>query len=310
MRCLARLLLVLLLIWAGLTMAAGLMLPDQLLNAPMPNHDEAQRAGLRAVLATNGSRWTRHEIAGGEGVPLELWWLHRPQSKGVAIILHGFGDDAWGTASRAQDLPDWDALVFTFRGRDRHPDTPSTLGAWERKDVVAVDAFLESQGFPRRNILMVGTSQGAGVALLALADLEREGEPFAGALLESPYVDLRDAARNHLKGTLGNSEILARPAEAMALRRAERIAHFNAEDVSPLKASFGLRTPIALLAGDADTITPLEGVRAIAAHHPDLTVVKGANHCEAGGRVAGGWRAWADVRLVRWGFSPAYQTKK
>ncbi|MDE3246894.1 MAG: hypothetical protein KGN80_12475, partial [Acidobacteriota bacterium] len=133
-------------------------------------------------------------------------------------------------------------------------------------------------------------------------DLERSGPPLAGALLESPYRDLRDAARHHLKGTLGWTEVLARPAEYLALRRAARLAHFNPDDVSPLHASVGLRTPIALLSGDADGITPLEGVRAIAAHHPDLTVIRGAGHCEAGGRLPGGWKAWADARLEGWGF--------
>jgi len=253
------------------------------------------------LLADNGNRWTRHEVSGGEGSQLEVWWLHRPHSKGVVILLHGFGDDAWGSASRARDLPDWDAVVFTFRGRDRHPEIPATLAAWERQDVVRVEKFVESQGFPRRKILIIGTSMGAGIALLALADLESSGLPLAGALLESPYRDLRDAARNHIKGTLRGFEVLVRPAEWIAIHRAARIAHFNPEDVSPLDASAGLRTPIALLAGDADDITPLAGARRIARYHTDLTVVHGAGHCEAGGQVPGGWKAWAETRLFRWG---------
>ncbi len=302
MRLVNRLLFPLLLLWAGLTVVAGFVLPDQLLKAPMPSRTEVQRERIRGALAEYGSRWTRHPVAGGEGVPLEVWWLHRPQSKGVAILLHGFGDDTWGSAARARDLPDWDVAVFTFRGRDLHPEIPSTLGAWEREDVVRVERFLESQGISRRRILMVGTSMGAGVALLALAKLEQSGEPLAGALLESPFIDLRDAARNHIKGTLGWTEVLARPAEWIAIFRAARIAHFNPGDVSPLKASASLRTPIALLAGGADCITPLDGVRAIALHHRDLTVVSEAGHCEAGARIPGGWKAWADARLSRWGF--------
>lgn len=35
---------------------------------------------------------------------------------------------------------------------------------------------------------------------------------------------------------------------------------------------------------------------------PDLTVIRGAGHCEAGGRLPGGWKAWADARLAGWGF--------
>ena len=301
MRLILRLFLPLFLLWAGLTVAAGFVLPDQLLKGPMPNRTEEQRQNIRVSLTGNGSRWTRHDVQGGEGAPLEVWWLHRSHPKGVAILLHGFGDDAWGTVTRAWDLPDWDAVVFTFRGRDRHPEIPATLGAWERQDAVRVAGFLEKQGFLRRQILVVGTSMGAGVALLALADLERSGLSLAGALLESPYLDLHDAARNHIKGTLGGFEALVWPAEQIAIHRAARAAHFSADAVSPLNASLGLRTPIALLAGDTDNITPLAGVRMIARHHPDLTVVPGAGHCEAGGRVQGGWKAWADARFSKWG---------
>ncbi len=301
MRLLARLFLSLLLLWTGLTAVAGFLLPEQLLRCPQPTRTELQREQIRGTLAVAGSHWTQHAVRGGEGCALEVWWLHRAQPKGVVIFLHGFGDDAWGTAPRSRDLLEWDAVVFTFRGRDRHPEVPSTLGAWEGQDVVCVERFLEGQGIPRQRMLIVGTSQGAGVALLALADLERNGVPLAGALLESPYVDLRDAARNHLKGTLGWVEVLARPAEFVALHRAARMAHFDPDAVSPLKASMRLRTPLAFLAGAADTITPLVGVQEIARAHPDLTVVAGAGHCEAGGKVPGGWKRWADSHLACWG---------
>jgi hypothetical protein len=80
------------------------------------------------------------------------------------------------------------------------------------------------------------------------------------------------------------------------------MAHFAPMEVSPLAASRGLRTPIALLAGDNDVVTPLAGVKAIANFHPDLTIVHGAGHMEAGAMVLGGWRTWAGNRLGRWGF--------
>ncbi|HJW09459.1 MAG TPA: alpha/beta fold hydrolase [Holophagaceae bacterium] len=281
---------------------AGFALPEQLLDAPMPQRTEAERIGRRAQLCPPLGLWTQHEVFGGEGVPLELWWLHRPGSKGVAVILHGFGDDAYGTAGLLRSLPECDAVIFTFRGRDRHPEVPSTLGAWERFDAVAVVHFIEAQGIPRQRVLMVGVSQGAGVGLLALAELEKEGAPLGGALLESPYRDLADAASNHLRGTIGGLELLARPAEWIALRRAGRIAHFDPAEISPLKASRGLKTRLALLAGDADAITPLEGIQEMAARHPDFTVVHGAGHCEAGNKVPGGWSAWARPRLLAWWF--------
>lgn len=289
--------------YAAASMAAGFLLPSLLLHPPSPARTLADRDAVLARLAGKDGRWTEHALQGGGGVPLDLFWLHRPGSKGVAITLHGFGDDAWGTAGRLADLPDLDGAVFTFRGRDLHPDEPCTLGAHEQWDVVSAVRFLEANGVRRNKIVLVAASQGAGVALLALRDLEQEGGPLGGALLESPFMDLRDAARNDLRGTLGRFEPLARPAERLALWRAGCVAGFDPDAVSPLEASRGLRTPMALLAGDADAITPLPGIQAIAAASgAPLAVAPGAGHLEAGRRITGGWRAWADPKLRAWGF--------
>lgn len=287
----------------GLNVIAGWsLLPSMLLSAPLPARTEAERERVRAELSAGGSRWESFELPGGQARPLEVWRLHRPGSKGVVIYLHGFGDDAWGTIRRAADLPGWDAVAFTFRGRDRHPDVPCTLGGWERFDVVAVVRHLEGQGVPRSRMVLAAWSQGAGVSLLALSDLERPGQPLGGALLECPFEDLGEAARNHLKASLGPWEVLLRPAEWIALRRAGHLAAFDPGSVSPRMASRNLRTPLALITGAADRQTPVEGVLAIAEGHPDLTIVPGAGHCQASGQLPGGWGDWARTRLARWGF--------
>jgi predicted esterase len=288
-----------LLFWAAASGLAGWLLSRHLVQAPVPHRTEPQRAALRAALADPGDRWTRHDLKGGQGAALELWWLHRPAPRGLAVILHGFGDDAWGAAPWARSLPGWDIAVFTFRGRDRHPEVPATLGAHERADVASVVRFAEAQGVSRARMILVGSSQGAGVALLALADLDPEG-PLGGALLECPFRTLREAARNHVKGVLGAWEPVSRPAQWVALHRAGALAAFDPDAVSPQRAAQHLRTPVALLTGDADPVTPVAGVRAIAHALPDLTVVPGAGHCEAAVRVPGGWQAWAAVRLARW----------
>lgn len=300
-RALTRLAVVVLALWALLTVAAAFALPSLLLDSWLPRRTEPERAAILERLRSPDSTWTEATIPSGGGAELHLHWLHRRSSKGVAILLHGFGDDAFGTAPRANDLPEWDALVFTFRGRDEHPEVPCTLGAWERTDVVSAVRYLEAQGIPRSRIVLVASSMGAGVALLALSDLERSGTRLGGALLESPFEDLGAAARDHLRGTLGGAEWLLRPGEYLAIARAGQLARFDPSRVSPLEASGALRTPLALLAGDADAITPIEGVRKIAAHGYPLTVVRGANHLEAGARVPGGFRAWSSRWLEAWG---------
>jgi pimeloyl-ACP methyl ester carboxylesterase len=295
--------LVALLLWGLATLVVGSwLLPPLLLAVPTPSRQEADRDALRVKLRQPGDSWERQAIRGGEDRPLDVWRLRRPGSLGVVIYLHGFGDDAWGTLGRAADLPGWDAVGFTFRGRDLDPAAPCTLGGWERKDVAAVVKRIEAEGVPRQRIILAGWSMGAGVALLALEELESDGGPLGGALLECPFEDIRAATRDHLRGTLGRFEILARPAEELALRQVRRLARFEPDSVSPRRAARNLRTPVALVTGDADRETPVAGVRAIAAENADLTIVPGAGHCEASNRLPGGWGAWASERLKRWGF--------
>ncbi len=285
-------------VYASSTLGLGFsVLPQTLFFPGTPHRTDADRARIRSCIS---GQWEAFSFQGGSGRTITAWRVRRPHSQGVAILLHGFGDDGWGPAERLNDLPDMDGVVFTYGNRDLHPEVKSTLGAWEPDDVVGLVKSLETEGVSRSKVLLVGASQGAGVALLALSRLEQTGPPLRGALLESPWKDLRDAGRAHLRGALGSLTPLAYPALEIALWRAGRIAGFSPETVSPFKACQGLKTPVALVTGDRDTITPLEGVEAIASFHKDLTVVKGAGHLQAADRMAGGWRAWADARLQRW----------
>jgi pimeloyl-ACP methyl ester carboxylesterase len=135
-----------------------------------------------------------------------------------------------------------------------------------------------------------------------LEDLEKEGKSPGGALLECPFEDLERAARDHIRGSLGRFEVVAYLAERFAIREAGWIARFDPVLVSPVRSSERVKCRIALITGDADRETPLDGVQKIARFHPDLTVVHGAGHCEASNRLPGGWEAWARLRLNAWGF--------
>lgn len=289
--------------WILSSVGVGLwVLPQMLLHSPMPRRTEVFRAKVQDEIQASGGSLARVQVRGGEGRALDLWHLRRTSPKGAVIYLHGFGDDVWGTLGRATSLPEWDAIGFTFRGRDTDPSAPCTLGGWERQDVIAAFHYLETAGFPPDRVLIAGWSMGAGVALLALEDLEKEGKAAGGALLECPFEDLERAARDHIRGTLGNLEPLACLAERIAILVAGRVAGFDPALVSPVRAAERIKCRIALITGDADRETPLDGVRRIARFHPDLTVVHGAGHCEASKQMPGGWEAWARVRLTAWGF--------
>ena len=84
-----------------------------------------------------------------------LWRLRRrTPAPGVVLLLHGFGDDRWGTSPALRWFPDLDAAIFTYLRRDeairagRRPP-PVTFGARESQEVVDIVHGLEAQGTPR-----------------------------------------------------------------------------------------------------------------------------------------------------------------
>jgi hypothetical protein len=103
-------------------LAGWAILPPMLLDAPLPARTEAERSALRTGLCPPGCSWTSETLTGGESRPLTVWRLHRPASRGIAVLLHGFGDDAWGGVSRLKDLPELDAVTFrNVRGVNFQP---------------------------------------------------------------------------------------------------------------------------------------------------------------------------------------------
>jgi pimeloyl-ACP methyl ester carboxylesterase len=124
----------------------------------------------------------------------------------VVLLLHGFGDDRWGTSPALRWFPGLDAAIFTYRRRDDalragRPALPVTFGARESQEVVAIVHGLEAAGTPRNHILLMGRSLGASVGLLALAQLEREGKgPLGGIIWEGAPASSRDFAERLVRG--------------------------------------------------------------------------------------------------------------
>ncbi len=149
-----------------------------------------------------GGTWSSEEVQG-----LQLWRLHRKApAPGVVLLLHGFGDDRWGTSPALRWFPDLDAAIFTYLRRDDalragRPAPPITFGVRESENVVCIVHRLEAEGVPRNRILLMGRSLGASVGLMALADLEREGRgPLAGIIWEGAPASSRDFAERLVRG--------------------------------------------------------------------------------------------------------------
>ena len=226
-----------------------------------------------------GGAWSSQEVEG-----LQLWRFTRPTpSPGVVLLLHGFGDDRWGTSPALKWFPRLDAAIFTYRRRDDamrkgRPVPAVTFGAVESREVVRMVHHLEASGISRGRILLLGRSLGASVGLLALADLEREGKgPLAGIIWEGAPASSRSFAERLVRGPADRWwHGLAPPIGTMAAAAAGRLGGYAPEDTDLLRRTDHLRlaTPSLCFLATQDRLAPPEVQRVLAARFQQGRVIE------------------------------------
>ncbi len=226
-----------------------------------------------------GGTWSSREVEG-----LQLWTFARPApSPGIVLMLHGFGDDRWGTSPALKWFPRMDAAIFTYLRRDdalrrggRKPYI--TFGARESEQVVRMVHALEARGWPRNRIHIIGRSLGASVGLLALAKLETEGGgPLGGFIWEGAPLGARDFAERLIRGPEDRAwHLLAPPIGALAARWAAVRGQYRIEETDPRLALRGrkLATPTLCFLATQDRLAPTLGQRLLLASFEAPRVVE------------------------------------
>lgn len=225
-----------------------------------------------------GGVWSSESVDG-----LQLWRLHRAKPPpGVVLLLHGFGDDRWGTSPALRWFPGLDAAIFTYLDRDdairQHLAVPPiTFGVRESEEAVTIVHRLEAEGTPRNRILLMGRSLGASVGLLTLDRLEAEGKgPLAGIIWEGPPISSRDFAERLVRGPEDRWwHFLAPPIGAMAARWAGHLGHYDPAQTGLLHHLEGrtFQTPALVFLATQDRLSPPLMQSRIADHFKSVQVV-------------------------------------
>lgn len=225
-----------------------------------------------------GGRWTCEEVQG-----LQLWRLHRKApAPGVVLLLHGFGDDRWGTSPALRWFPNLDAAIFTYLRRDDalrtgRPAPPITFGIRESENVVAIVHRLEAEGLLRNRILLMGRSLGASVGLMALADLEREGHgPLAGIVWEGAPASSQDFAERLVRGPKDRWwHFLAPAIGLLASRYAGHLGGYDPGATNLLRQVGSLRfqTPGLCFLATQDRLAPPPVQQTVATHFEHIQVI-------------------------------------
>lgn len=193
-----------------------------------------------------------------DGLALRAWWLPAGATPAPAVLVaNGNAGDrslraplATAVASRGISV-----LLFDYRGFGGNPGSPTEDGL--SLDAAAARRFLaERDGVRRDRIVYFGESLGAAVVTRLAVE-----QPPAGLVLRSPFVDL---------AAVGQAHYPFLPVRALL------------KDRYPLRDTLrGVRVPVTVVYGSADSIVPPEQSRAVADAAPTLrrlVEVRGADH--------------------------------
>ena len=194
-----------------------------------------------------------------DGLRLEGWFVPAagPPSGYTAVVFNGNAGHRGYRAELARRFAARGVatLLFDYRGYGGNPGLPSEQGL--ARDARAALACLRQRAdVDRARIVYFGESLGAAVAVTLAAD-----DPPAALVLRSPFASLEEMARVHFRGL---------PARWLLRDHYLSIDRIGA-----------VRSPVLVIAGDADRVVPIEQSVALheAAHDPKrLVVIEGADH--------------------------------
>lgn len=146
----------------------------------LPSPTDAGAPGFQAVT---------HPTA--DGLDLVSWY--RPARKGLATIVYfqGNGGNIAGRIFKTRPLFEagYGLLLVGYRGYGGNPGQPGEDGLYQ--DGRAALAFLQAQGVPVEDLVLLGESLGSGVAVRMASETR-----VRAVILEAPYTSVVDVGQS------------------------------------------------------------------------------------------------------------------
>ncbi len=215
-----------------------------------------------------------------DGLKLRGWLFEGDPEKPAFVFVHGLGDslESFEGPARRFNERGHSVLLFDLRGHGGSEGRYTTLGGFERDDVLAAMATLRDRGLARNGFVLSGVSMGSVAALRAAAGRE----DVRAVIAEAPFDSFRGTARHH--GHLFFHIPDWVPLISLTVAVAEWRAGFDADDVDAVAAASRLRAPLLAIADGADPRMPEPVVRRVFDAHPgpkQLWVAAGSGHAGA-----------------------------
>lgn len=220
-------------------------------------------------------------------------WVIEPRPSGTAralgcvLLLHGINSDksaALGPARRFAEHG-YRAILVDLRAHGYSSGQWESFGVHESRDLKQLIDALTAQGVIDGPVGVWAPSLGGAVAIQLAAIDER----VKAVVSLDTFASLRTIAPRYVRRYLPVVGWFVREGTIQAaLDEAGRIADFDPDDASPVRAIARTRCPVLLIHGLADAHIPPSDARALhdaAPDHSELMLVEGAGHNVAGPRT-------------------------
>ncbi len=193
-----------------------------------------------------------------DDILLKGWLISKEPGGPTIIFVHGITSNR--AAGKALPLAarlierGFDVLLFDQRGHGESGGERVSGGYHERRDLGGAIDFLRSQGIAESSIGVLGSSMGAGTALLTLRD-----EPgVQAAVFESPYASAADLISFEIARRTVLPKWFAPVFIPGATVLSRLLYDINVGVLVPEQAAAELTYPILIIHGTADTRVPFE----------------------------------------------------
>lgn len=196
-------------------------------------------------------------FGGATGTELEGWFIPHAQSKGIALLAHGYGACKASLLREASAFNQlgYAAFLFDCHGSGGSEGSVTSIGVREADDVADAFAYVGKR-FPTGRRILFGQSMGSAAILRAIAV---HGIEPAGVIVECPFDRLLSTAENrfHAMG------LPAFPAARLIIFWGGVQLGFNGFRHNPADYARDVHCPVLLLQGEKDTRVTLEQARNI-----------------------------------------------
>jgi pimeloyl-ACP methyl ester carboxylesterase len=222
----------------------------------------------------------REAFFSSDGLRLRGWVFEGDPLRPAFVFVHGLGDslESFEGSARRFHKRGHSVLPFDLRGHGGSAGRFTTLGGFERDDVLAAMAFLRDGGLARNGFVLSGVSMGSVAALRAAAGRD----DVRAVIAEAPFDSFRGTARHHGHLFFHLPDWL--PLIPLTVAVAEWRAGFDADDVDAVAAAGRVKAPLLAIADGADPRMPEAVVRRVFDAHlgpKQLWIVPDASHAGA-----------------------------